>query len=81
MGAVNWLLGFASVFTLAGLACIAVSFATDYWVVTTVDRDDVRGSLHDNTPIAFTRQRGLFRTCYDGNETLCKLFQYMKDIA
>ena len=70
-------LGFASVFALAALACVAVSFSTDYWVVTTVDRSDAED---DNLapaelarPYAFTRNRGLFRTCYDGNDTLCKL--------
>ena len=72
----QWMLGFAAFFTLAGLACVAISFSTDYWIVTTVDRDQLRdeGVSADILAmrIAFTRNRGLFRTCFDGNETVCK---------
>ena len=69
-------LGFASIFTLAALACVAVSFSTDYWVVTTVNRDQARAdalaAAELMMPYAFTRNRGLSRTCYEGNDTLCE---------
>ena len=69
-------LGFASIFTLAALACVAVSFSTDYWVVTTVNRNQARADALAPAelmmPYAFTRNRGLFRTCYEGNDTLCE---------
>ncbi|OWF56522.1 uncharacterized protein LOC110446643 [Mizuhopecten yessoensis] len=58
---------------------MAVSFATDYWLVYTVDRTILRASdnaLYTSSATnladgkySHTRRNGLFRTCYPGNDT------------
>lgn len=67
MSAASWMLGVGSVFTLISLAFIAISFATDEWVVVTVNRN--AAALPTDKGIFFSRTKGLFRTCYKGNET------------
>ena len=77
------LLSFGTIFTVISLGLVAVSLATDHWLDTTVNRDGIRTIATDNSytavmadlatnPLYFTRYRGLFRTCYPGNETTCK---------
>ena len=77
---------FALVFTSGALVLVALAFSTDHWLEYTFYRDKVKASITDGTapnpallrgalssnPLMFTRYRGLFRTCYQGNETLCK---------
>ena len=72
-------LGFATVMTAISLLLVALAFSTDHWLDYTVDRQSIRAAggvteqeLSDNE-LYFTRNRGLFRTCYPGNETICKL--------
>ncbi|KAI0230995.1 hypothetical protein LSAT2_018638 [Lamellibrachia satsuma] len=73
-------LGFATFLTVTCVVLVAVSFATEHWVDTVVNRDEIRKRAEansDNTVVEslkldvryFTRYRGLFRTCYPGNET------------
>ncbi len=77
MGA-TLMLTFATIWTAASLILVALSFATDHWIDFNVDRDamvaqgKVTSNNFNNNPLYFTRYRGLFRTCYPGNETLCK---------
>ncbi|ESO83932.1 hypothetical protein LOTGIDRAFT_229513 [Lottia gigantea] len=59
------------------LVFLAVSFGTDNWLVYTVKRDKLsaaeRSDSQSNVALAkytHTRQRGLFRECYPGNDTL-----------
>ncbi|XP_071131475.1 uncharacterized protein [Mytilus edulis] len=54
------------------IALLAVSFATDYWIEFTVDRNRLGASLKTDATRArytFTRNRGIFRECYYGNDT------------
>jgi len=76
-------LAFATIFSLAAVALLAIAFSTDNWQTITVQR----GKLKDETsklakyygkteeevakdleesPLYFTRTRGLFRECYPG---------------
>ena len=76
-------------FTTLALALLAVAFATENWIISTVDRDAIRqasrGDPNENTIMAamdsayiyFTRHRGLFRTCFPGEDpkiAVCKYF-------
>ena len=62
---------------------MALSFATDHWVETMIQRADLKAQAAKDSNVAlqnelkenslyFTRYRGMFRTCYPGNETICK---------
>ena len=69
-------LGFANVLTALALVLLALSFATDHWVDITVRRDELTKLYGKEVPLFkdqefFSRNRGLFRTCYEGNETQC----------
>ncbi|ELT93526.1 hypothetical protein CAPTEDRAFT_221665 [Capitella teleta] len=72
---------FSTAFALGALTCMAIAMATDYWIATSVDREAIRSSATSSSqtallaemadePIFFTRYRGMFRTCYPGNETI-----------
>lgn len=71
---------FATLFVTGALLCVALSFATDHWIDTTVQRTDIKAKAQQdaalmaklNDPLYFSRNRGLFRTCYPGNETKCE---------
>jgi len=78
-------LAFATIFSLAAVALLAIAFSTDNWVTITVQKqklqeDDAIKSLMEHSgksqetilkdmkesPLYFTRTRGLFRECYPG---------------
>jgi hypothetical protein len=64
----RWQFAVATLFTIASLALLAVSFGTDDGVVVTVKRNSL---TPDNTiSLYFSRNRGLFRTCYKGEPKL-----------
>ena len=74
-------LGFATFLTVTCVVLVAVSFATEHWVDTVVDRDEIRKRAGSDDTVDgylksdvryFTHYRGLFRTCFPGNETACK---------
>lgn len=65
------------------MVLLAVSFATDHWLEYDVDKrqlsQTVLGARDRDVLLArytHTRNRGLFRECYPGNDTLCKLKQH-----
>ncbi|KAI0230993.1 hypothetical protein LSAT2_018636 [Lamellibrachia satsuma] len=73
-------IAFASSFTALGAVLVAISFGSTHWVDTVVNRDEIRKRAEaypDKTVVEslksdlryFTRYRGLFRTCFPGNET------------
>lgn len=63
------------VFTILTVIFVAISFGTDYWLKFTVDRSELDTSLKTadaikkNGRYTFSRNRGLFRECYPGNDT------------
>jgi hypothetical protein len=61
----RWHFAVATIFTIASLALLAVSFGTDDWVVVTVKRNAI-DPLDNTNSLYFSRSRGLFRTCYKG---------------
>ena len=76
-------LGFATFLTVTCVVLVAVSFASDHWIDTVVDRVQLKkeATLDSDTAALealktdlryFKRYRGLFRTCFPGNETECK---------
>ena len=67
---------FATVMSVAALSVVSVAFGTNNWLETTVDRLALRQAgisvaRLNNLPVFFTRYRGLFRTCFPGNDTAC----------
>jgi len=76
-------LAFATIFSLAAVALLAIAFSTDNWLTISVktegSEEDVRswqagryGKSVDEikaSPLYFTRTRGLFRECYPGQKT------------
>lgn len=73
MGAcVTALIVIATIFGPITLVFIAVSFGTDNWLEFNVDRSkltiDEKGNF-DSSRYTHTRNRGLFRECYPGNDT------------
>ncbi|XP_013418772.1 uncharacterized protein LOC106179605 [Lingula anatina] len=69
-------LAFAIFFTVVSLFFVALSFSTDNWLQYTVDRSALAQSTSSQViseknrlPWYHSRHRGLFRTCYEGNET------------
>jgi len=71
---------FASIFSLVSAALLAIAFSTDNWQVISVRRAELRQaaqdnrnedilSQFDNSPLYFTRTRGLFRECFPGEKT------------
>jgi len=71
---------FASIFSLFSAALLAIAFSTDNWEVITVQRKELGEALQDNpndeilskfnsSPLYFTRSRGLFRECYQGDKS------------
>lgn len=60
------------------MVLLAISFATDHWLEYDVNKDELGDiALERNTNFILgrsthTRNRGLFRECYPGNDTLCK---------
>ena len=78
-------LGVATAFAAAALLIIAISLGTEHWVVVEVDRDDIKALVLLGGPDAksinnslrldsayFSRDRGLFRTCYHGTDAFCR---------
>ena len=70
---------FVVVLSVATLFLLCLSFSTDFWVVHTVNRDKIKEQTNSipaykhllvNDSNYFSRNRGLFRTCYKGNETI-----------
>lgn len=61
------------VFTILTVIFVAISFGTDYWLDYTVDRssfpDALKNDDKNNGRYTFSRNRGLFRECYPGNDT------------
>ena len=71
-------LAFANILTAGALIFTALAFATDHWIDITIRRDDIakadpslKLTKLQNNKLYFTRSRGLFRTCYEG-DTVCK---------
>lgn len=65
----------ATCFGPIAIALLAVSFASDYWIEYTVNRNMLTNDLKTDAGKArytFTRNRGIFRECYYGNDTECK---------
>lgn len=69
-------LAFASIFSLVSVALLAIAFATDNWHTITVRRDKIKGldefkgkEMVDNSPLYFSRTRGLFRECFPGEKS------------
>lgn len=74
MKAPTVMLALSTMFTLLAVALVAVSFATDHWQNIIVNRSEIKKTavteaVYNTNPLYFTRYRGLFRTCYPGNET------------
>lgn len=68
-------LGTGAIGIILALLFVALSFGTDHWIEYVVDRGTELHSAVDNdtyygNPLYFSRDRGLFRTCYLGTETL-----------
>lgn len=70
---------FASFFALLAAALLAVSFSTDNWEIVNVAREVIRrenernpvdeiSAKFDSSPLYYTRTRGLFRECFDGEK-------------
>jgi hypothetical protein len=63
-------------FTILTVVFVAISFATDYWLVYTVKRNDLSDSVINanktNGRYTMDRHRGLFRECYPGSEAYGK---------
>ncbi len=85
----NLLVCIAAPLVAIALLLTALSFATDNWITTTVDREkliQIAHSLENNGkelnstlyehPNYVTRHRGLFRTCFDGSDAYCKYLYY-----
>ena len=79
MGSALLLYSFVVVLSVTTLFLLCVAFSTDFWVVHTVNRDKIKEqtksisvyrSILLNDSNYFSRNRGLFRTCFEGNETL-----------
>lgn len=73
----NLVLMVSSFLSVACLVLVAVSFATDRWIETIVDRAaivadaSVDQTILNTDPRYHKSYRGLFRTCYPGNDTSC----------
>merc|ERR1712165_301169 len=71
-------LAFATIFSLVAAALLAIAFSTDNWVTIKVDREELKTQLlqagkisaddFNQSPLYFTRTRGLFRECYLGEK-------------
>jgi len=63
-------------FTIITVVFVAISFATDYWLDYTVNRNKLTDAVikanATNGRYTFTRHRGLFRECYPGSDTASK---------
>ncbi|CAH1795119.1 unnamed protein product, partial [Owenia fusiformis] len=75
MGAAGYI-GAAAVFTAIALLMSALGFATDFWQYNVVDRAALKtstvkavGENINTNPEYFTRNQGLFRECFPGNDT------------
>merc|ERR1711994_892130 len=82
-------LAFATIFSLAAVALLAIAFSTDNWLTIHVNRGEVQDDADrealaqkmarstdpesvakiSNSPLYFTRTRGLFRECYPGQKS------------
>jgi len=69
-------LAFATIFSLVSVTLLAIAFSTDNWVTIKVNRDKIksldefRDSADVNeSPLYFTRTRGLFRECFPGEKS------------
>ncbi|KAH9365435.1 hypothetical protein HPB48_010141 [Haemaphysalis longicornis] len=66
-------LSIATIAAVLALACLAISFGTDNWLETRVNRTAIRQQLQKDTdeyrayetrPEYFSRDQGLFRLCF-----------------
>ncbi|CAN8007511.1 unnamed protein product [Ixodes pacificus] len=66
-------LSVATIAAVLALACLAISFGTDNWLETRVNRTAIRTQLQRDTdeyrayetkPEYFSRDQGLFRLCF-----------------
>jgi amino acid transporter len=69
-------LAFATIFSLVSIALLAIAFSTDNWVTISVKREQLKdldefkdGDLVNESPLYFTRTRGLFRECFPGEKS------------
>jgi len=73
-------LAFATIFSLVAVALLAIAFSTDNWITISVDRSKLQDALDSGTaefskeqfeqsPLYYTRTRGLFRECFPGEKT------------
>merc|ERR1712227_6650 len=60
-------LAFATIFSLVAAALLAIAFSTDNWITITVTRDKLK-NVNDESPLYYTRTRGLFRECFLGED-------------
>merc|ERR1712045_62199 len=60
-------LAFATIFSLVAAALLAIAFSTDNWITINVNRKDLTVK-DDQSPLYYTRTRGLFRECYLGEK-------------
>merc|ERR1712038_248932 len=67
-------LAFATIFSLVAAALLAIAFSTDNWITLNVNRNQLRNKADisdqdlNQSPLYFTRTRGLFRECYLGEK-------------
>lgn len=65
-------LAFATIFSLVAAALLAIAFSTDNWITISVQRKDLEVDtserLLQESPLYFTRTRGLFRECFLGED-------------
>merc|ERR1712038_2085298 len=67
-------LAFATIFSLVAAALLAIAFSTDNWITINVNRNQLRNKADisdqdlNQSPLYFTRTRGLFRECYLGEK-------------
>jgi len=66
-------LAFATIFSLVAAALLAIAFSTDNWITINVNRNELKqGDISEQdlkqSPLYFTRTRGLFRECYLGEK-------------
>ena len=66
----------ANLVVIISLAACLISLVMDYWVKITVNRTKLPSSmLQEHKEIYYSRQRGIFRTCFeDEDDVACKSF-------
>merc|ERR1712045_80670 len=72
-------LAFATIFSLVAAALLAIAFSTDNWITINVNRKDLTVK-DDQSPLYYTRTRGLFRECYLGEKLPGLVEVYMSPV-